>query len=63
MQYLACIQTYNVENYDDLYNPFSANISITHIIHLVLVGFSVAIALQNRQCTVRSHESTIDMLL
>jgi hypothetical protein len=33
------------------------------IIRLVLVGLSVAIALQKRQCTVRSHGSTIDMLL
>ncbi|HEY7082558.1 MAG TPA: hypothetical protein VH500_22945 [Nitrososphaeraceae archaeon] len=34
-----------------------------NIIRLVLVGLSVAIELQKRQCTVRSHESTIDMLL
>jgi len=33
------------------------------IIRLVLVGLRVAIALQKRQCTVRSHESIVDMLL
>jgi len=33
-----------------------------NIIRLVLVGFNVAIALQNRQCTVRSHESITDKL-
>lgn len=33
------------------------------IIRPVLVGFSVAIELQNRQCTVRSHESrTVNLL-
>jgi len=33
------------------------------IMRLVLVGFNVAIELQKRQCTVRSHDSTTDMLL
>ena len=33
------------------------------IIRLVLAGLSVAIALQKRQCTVRSHESITDKLL
>jgi len=33
------------------------------IIRLVLVGFSVAIELQKRQCTVRSHELKTDKLL
>ena len=40
--------------------PF-ANTKAPHVLHrsiirLVLVGLSVAIALQKRQCTVRSHE-------
>ena len=34
-----------------------------NIIRPVLVGLSVAIALQKRQCTVRSHESITDKLL
>jgi hypothetical protein len=33
------------------------------IIRLVLVGLSVAIELQKRQCTARSHELIIDKLL
>jgi hypothetical protein len=33
------------------------------IIRLVLVGFNVAIELQKRQCTVRSHELITDKLL
>jgi len=45
-----------------------ANTKAPHVLHrsiirLVLVGFNVAIALQKRQCTVRSHESIIDKLL
>ena len=34
-----------------------------NIIRLVLVGFNVAIALQKRQCTIRSHELITDKLL
>ena len=33
------------------------------IMRLVMEGFNIAIELQKRQCTVRSHESIIDMLL
>ena len=48
------------------YTPL-ANIKVLHILHrsiirLVLVGLSVAIELQKRQCTIRSHES-IDVKL
>ena len=45
-----------------------AKINAPHVLHrsiirLVLVGLSVAIALQKRQCTYRSHESITDKLL
>ncbi|HEY7572717.1 MAG TPA: hypothetical protein VH796_15235, partial [Nitrososphaeraceae archaeon] len=48
-------------------NPL-ANTRAPHTLHrsiirLVLVGFNVAIELQKRQCTVRSHGSIIDKLL
>ena len=45
-----------------------AKINAPHVLHRsiirpVLVGFNVAIDLQNRQCTVRSHESrTVNLL-
>jgi len=48
--------------------PF-ANIRALHVLHLsiirlVFVGLSVAIALQKRQCTIRSHDSrTVNLLI
>ena len=47
--------------------PF-AKTRAPHVLHLsiirpVLVGLSVAIELQNRQCTIRSHESITDNFL
>jgi len=45
----------------------SANTDAPQVLHKhirpVFVGFSVAIELQNRQCTVRSHGLIIDKLL
>jgi hypothetical protein len=49
--------------YAPLANTRALHVLHRSIIRLVLVGFNVTIALQKRQCTVRSHESIIDKLL